>query len=229
MRKVNLLMFVVLILGLTIVQRDTVKRVAADCGDPECQMPQGGCPGQVWSGEPWCECLESPIIIDLNNDGYNLTDPANGVRFDLHGNGKTRQWSWTSGSSDEAFLALDRNGDGRITSGKELFGNNTDQPITEEPNGFIALSMFDTNGDRWINANDAIYRQLQLWIDSNHDGVSQQRELSSLNDKGVQGIACNYRLSKRSDRHGNRFRYKALARINGVERWVWDIFFLPGK
>jgi len=147
----------------------------------------------------------------------------------LDSNGRPEQLSWTSGGSDDAFLALDRDGDGLITSGRELFGNFTEQPVTEDPNGFIALGVFDTNGDHWIDANDAIYQRLQLWIDSNHDGVSQRRELFSLNDKGVEGISCNYRLSKRSDRYGNLFRFKALARINGVKRWVWDIFFLLGN
>ncbi|MGE0133369.1 MAG: hypothetical protein AB7U82_35265 [Blastocatellales bacterium] len=193
--------------------------------------PEQSCDGGLIWDFGACVCIQpgSPIIIDLDNNGYDLTDAANGVRFDLAGDGKRQQWSWTARGGDEAFLALDRDGDGRITSGLELFGNFTEQPVTEEPNGFIALGVFDTNGDRWINANDAIYQRLQLWIDSNHNGVSQPHELFSLSDKGVEGISCNYKLSKRSDRHGNRFRYKALARINGIECWVWDIFFLPGK
>jgi len=174
----------------------------------------------------WADCGPSPIIIDINGDGYDLTSAANGVRFDMYGNGRLQQLSWTSRGSDEAFLALDRNGDGRITSGKELFGNITEQPVTEEPNGFTALTVFDANGDHWIDARDPIYQRLQLWVDSNHDGVSQRRELFSLIAKGVEAISCDYRLSKRSDRYGNRFRFKALARINGVERGVWDIFFV---
>jgi hypothetical protein len=229
MREIKLLMFVILILGLIVMQPGTVKRVAADCGDPECQMPQGGCPGGVWAGEPNCECLESPIIIDLNNDGYNLTNAANGVRFDLRGDGKTHPWSWTARGSDDAFLALDRNGDGRITSGKELFGNNTEQPVSEEPNGFTALRVFDQNDDGWINEKDVVHQKLLLWVDANHDGVSQRQELQPLKPGKVEGVSLDYKLSKRSDRHGNQFKFKALARISGIERWVWDIFLLPGK
>lgn len=235
MRKVTLLMLVVLI-GLVTMQADLTKPVAAQtqyCTN--CPEPYGGyCNdwGVQWYwDEERCECVyqASPVVIDLDNDGYRLTNAADGVRFDLVGDGNPRQWSWTSRGSDEAFLVLDRNGDGRITSGKELFGDVTEQPVSEEPNGFTALAVFDTNGDGWIKADDAIYQRLQLWIDANHDGLSQQRELFSLSDKGVESISCNYRLSKRSDRHGNRFKFKAKARINGIERWVWDIFFLPGR
>jgi hypothetical protein len=234
MRKVTLLIFV-LLLGFVATQSDfTGFVIAQDCDDAnDCQEPYESYCAMQQEGSFWdpiaCACSETPIIIDLNNDGYNLTDGANGVQFDLIGIGKIRKWAWTSRGDDDAFLALDRNGDGRINNGNELFGNNTEQPVTEEPNGFTALAVFDANGDRWINANDAAYQRLRLWTDSNHDGVSQPPELSTLASKGVEGIACEYRLSKRSDRHGNRFRYKAKARINGAERWVWDVFLLPGK
>jgi hypothetical protein len=228
MRKVTLLIFVVLT-SLVIMQSDSTRRaMAQSCGDPPpppCVTPEI-CANQnlYWDG---CYCTgNSPIIIDLSGNGYKLTSAANGVWFDLPGNGRLQQWSWTSRDSDEAFLMLDRNGDGRITSGKELFGDVTEQPVTEEPNGFTALTVFDENGDHWIDASDPIYQRLQLWIDSNHDGVSQRRELFSLNEKGVEGISCDYRLSKRSDRYGNRFRFKARARVNGIERWVWDIFLV---
>jgi hypothetical protein len=226
MRKSIVFLFA-FIFGIFVTPNSSDKVIAQDCGDCHPQFCDGGL---IWDCSAGV-CIQpgSPIIIDLKDNGYDLTDPAHGVRFDISGDSKPRQWSWTARGADEAFLVLDRDGDGLITSGLELFGNFTEQPVTEEPNGFIALGVFDINDDHWIDANDAIYQQLQLWIDSNHDGVSQRRELSSLGVKGVEGIACDYRLSKRSDRHGNRFRYKALARINGTERWVWDIFFLPGK
>ncbi len=184
MRKSILFLFA-LILGIFATPTSSDRVTAQDC-EPSCQeQPCDG--GLIWD---WfaCVCIQpgSPIIIDLDNNGYDLTDAANGVRFDLAGDGKRRQWSWTARGSDEAFLVLDRNGDGRITSGLELFGNFTEQPVTEEPNGFTALAIFDANGDGWINANDPIYQRLQLWIDSNHNGVSQPHELFSLNEKGVE-------------------------------------------
>ncbi|MDX2044285.1 MAG: hypothetical protein SF097_23960 [Acidobacteriota bacterium] len=196
--------------------------------------PGGFCPPPqtaVWN-EVLCqyECQGgTPIIIDLDGDGYNLTNAANGVRFDLAGIGVRERWSWTERGSDEAFLALDRNGDGVINNGKELFGNFTDQPVTEEPNGFIALAMFDDNNDRWIDTGDAIYSRLLLWVDSNHDGVSQRGELHSLEWEGVERIGLDYRISRRSDQHGNNFRYRAKVEGRDLGRWAWDVILLRGN
>jgi len=229
MRAIIPLIFIIL-MSLLVVQPGEIKSVMAQScceqGSPPTSPPCYAPNNWRWYGEPDCywSCEESPIILDINNDGYNLTDAANGVPFDLQGGGTIAKWSWTSRGSDEAFLALDRNNDGRITSGKELFGSVTEQPVTEEPNGFLALAVFDKNNDRWIDRNDPIYQRLLLWKDSNHDGVSQQHELRPLSNSGVEGIGLDYKLSKRSDRYGNRFRYKAPVRIRGVEHWAWDVF-----
>jgi hypothetical protein len=192
---------------------------------PSTQCPSGGWNWQTstccWNCNPG-----TPIIIDLDNDNYNLTDAANGVMFDLRATGTPQRWSWTAGGSDDAFLALDRDNNGRIDSGKELFGNFTDQPISEEPNGFIALAMFDNNNDRWIDRNDAVFDRLVLWVDLNHDGISQSSELHLLNWGGVEGISLDYKESKRTDQHGNHFKYRAKVRGAQVGRWAWDVFLL---
>ena len=198
---------------------------------PPCAANQTCQTGCQWSSDlcRWENCgneYGSPIIIDLNNDGYDLTNAANGVRFDLEALGTRKQWSWTERRSDDAFLALDRDGDGRITNGKELFGNFTDQPTTEEPNGFVALAVFDDNNDRWIDKDDAVYRRLLLWVDSNHDGASQRSELHSLDWGGVDGIGLDYRVSKRSDQYGNNFKYRAPVRGRDLGRWAWDVFLV---
>lgn len=230
MRAIILLIFVIIILmSSLVVQTGEIKSVIAQSccvqGSPPSSPPCYAPNNWRWYPAPDCywSCEESPIILDINNDGYNLTNAANGVPFDLQGGGIITKWSWTSPGSDEAFLALDRNGDGRITSGKELFGSVTEQPVSEEPNGFLALAVFDENNDRWIDGNDAIYRRLLLWEDTNHDGVSQERELRLLSSK-VEGVGLDYKISKRSDQHGNRFRYRAPVRIGRVRSWAWDVF-----
>ncbi len=87
--------------------------------------------------------MDSPIILDLEGHGLSLTDAANGVMFDIRANGHPVQIAWTARGAANAFLALDRNGNGAIDSGAELFGNFTPQPPSEHANGFLALAQFD--------------------------------------------------------------------------------------
>ncbi|HEV7642916.1 MAG TPA: hypothetical protein VGO50_03155 [Pyrinomonadaceae bacterium] len=121
----------------------------------------------------------SPVVVDVLGNGFAMTSAANGVMFDLEGNGTPRQFSWIAANSDDSWLALDKNNNGTIDSGRELFGNVTSQPPPpdgEEMNGFLALAQYDTaafggNGDGKINQQDAIFSRLKLWQDENHNGV----------------------------------------------------------
>lgn len=177
----------------------------------------------------------SPIIIDLTGDGFALTSAANGVLFDISNTGHPVQIAWT-GNANNAFLALDRNGNGVINSGAELFGNFTPQPASAHPNGFLALAVYDDpahggNGDGIIDARDAIFSQLRLWVDANHDGISQPGELHTLPEMGIYSISLDYSLSERTDQYGNVFRYKARVNkgANGsadVGKSAYDVFLV---
>jgi hypothetical protein len=179
----------------------------------------------------------SPILIDIDNEGFELTSQPNGVIFDIYGKGVPIKLSWTSASHRNAFLALDRNGNGIIDSGKELFGNMTAQPPSDTPNGFLALAEFDKpenggNGDGIIDKRDKIFPSLLLWIDTNHDGVSQPSELHHLAEMGVESIDLKYTESSRTDQFGNRFRYRGrvgMTAARDVDRVIYDVFFVGPK
>jgi hypothetical protein len=176
----------------------------------------------------------SPVVIDVAGDGFNLTDAPTGVPFDLDGDGVREQLSWTASGSDDAWLALDRNQNGQIDGGSELFGNFTPQPSSTAPNGFNALAAFDRadaggNSDGWIGAADAVFGRLRLWRDENHDGLSQPAELRSLGEAGISGISTEYRDGGRRDRWGNRFQYRGKvqnAEGRHVGQWAYDVFLM---
>jgi hypothetical protein len=184
-----------------------------------------------------CICANaSPIIIDVEGEGFHLTSPENGVNFDIGAVGFKDRIGWTDPKYHNAFLVLDRNHDNVIDSGKELFGGATQQPLSDDPNGFRALAVFDLpenggNGDGIIDSLDSVWSELRLWIDANHDGVSQSQELHRLEEEGVYSIALDYKLSPMRDAFANQFAYKGRVNVRNhppgdeVDRIIYDVIF----
>ena len=202
----------------------------------ECQWGTEGCPSGYFNAAGCCQPYTmSPILIDVDGSGFQMTDAVNGVLYDFYGIQQKLQISWTAQGSTNAWLVLDRNGNAVIDSAKEMFGNITPQSRSTNANGFLALAEYDKaanggNSDGVIDHSDAIFLSLRLWQDKNHNGVSEWSELQSLLDRNIESISLDFRESKRVDQYGNQFRYRAKVKDSkGVQlgRWAWDVFLIP--
>lgn len=123
-----------------------------------------------------------PLIFDLDGDGIEVSSVRDGVQFDITGDGVAEQTAFVTGG--DAFLALDRNANGAIDDGTELFGDHHGAE-----NGIEELRKFDNNRDGFIDANDAVFRQLRLFVDKNGDGKSQEDELLTLEEQNITKIS----------------------------------------
>jgi hypothetical protein len=174
----------------------------------------------------------SPVILDPAGEGFHLTGVEDGVYFDIAAMGRATKTSWTENTSSNAWLVLDRNCNGYIDDAKELFGSSTPQPASDTPNGFLALAVFDQpdhggNGDGFIDSHDDIWTKLRLWVDKNHNGLSEPEELYTLEQLGIGKIDLLYQESRKTDENGNLFRYRARIWTTKGERgnrWAYDVF-----
>ena len=135
-----------------------------------------------------------PLTFDLNGDGLNTVgvSTTNPILFDHNADGIKTGTGWVQ--PDDAFLVLDKNGNGTIDNGRELFGDATLKSNGQlASNGFDALADLDTianggNADGIVNASDTQYAGLRLWRDLNQDGISQTGELFTLASQNIIGI-----------------------------------------
>jgi hypothetical protein len=155
-----------------------------------------------------------------------LEDP---VLFDINGDGVLNRMAWTEAGADEAFLWQDKNENGVVDNGAELLLYGFDVLAAGDllPHEDIG---FGGDGNGVLDTRDRLWSQLKLWIDANHDGMSQAHEIFSLAEKGVLSIDLNYRWFGRRDRHGNLFKYGSAVTLldghgNPINSRVYDVYF----
>jgi len=147
-----------------------------------------------------------PLSIDIDRDGVISTlHKDHGVHFDLDNSGFSESTSWIA--SSDGLLVLDRNADGQIDAGAELFGTETVlSDGTFASNGFEASADLDENKDGMLSAADEMFSSLRVWIDGNSDGISTEAELHTLMSLGIESISTQYQVTPRLDANGVEHR-----------------------
>ena len=166
-----------------------------------------------------------PLVLDLGGDGIITTGLDAGVYFDHDGDGFKELSGFVN--SDDGLLVLDRNEDGKISDGNELFGDSTrliDGSIAQH--GFAALSEFDDQKDGKIDKNDAIFEKLRIFQDFNQNGQADEGELFSLDEKKIASLNLTYEDSSFVDKFGNIHRQLGTYLTDsGEERTMTDVVF----
>ena len=170
----------------------------------------------------------SPIVIDLGNDGINSHALNYTINFDLDNNGFKEATGWVSG--DDALLAIDKNNNGIIDNGSELFGNKSisdsafSYTNSSLNNGFETLKSYDSNNDGIIDSQDAEFDKLLLWQDKNGNAITDNGELIKLSDK-VSSIDLNY-TNTDINNNSNTIKQTSTATLNdGTKVKADDIWF----
>jgi hypothetical protein len=180
----------------------------------------------------WAQC--SPIVVDTHKDGVQLGPAGRTVSFDVNADGFPDTVQWVRRGGDEAFLALDRNRNGVVDDGSELFGVGT--PLLEggkAPNGFVGLAQYDQpllggNNDGVISRADAIWPELTLWLYSNADGVASRNEMRRPESFGLTSFGTIPKVQRVTDPAGNSLPYWAWAGAAGrpPRTLMVDVYFL---
>jgi hypothetical protein len=157
-----------------------------------------------------------PLIIDIDGDGVELTSMEDGVSFDIRGNGSKVQVAGVE--PDDGLLVLDRNENGIIDSGKELFGDQNGAP-----HGFAELGKYDHDENGLIDSSDPVFDKLQVYRDFNRDGFSQKNELFHLKKMGIHSISLAFTKSEDSQVNGNSLLYEGWYTLrDGSKRSLTD-------
>ena len=165
-----------------------------------------------------------PIVLDISGLGITTKSVTAGVYYDLDNNGFAEKTGWIDAKS--GILVLDRDGNGKIEAGKELFGDRTilDDGKTAS-SGFAALAALDSNHDGVIDAKDAKFSELRIWIDKDGNGVSTPDELLTLEEAGIKSLNLSNEFVGKVDENGNTIaRVGSFTRTDGTTADMKEFF-----
>jgi Ca2+-binding RTX toxin-like protein len=161
----------------------------------------------------------SPLVLDIKGDGINLTSLSGSAPyFDLGATGFAHKTGWIGSGS--GLLALDRNGNGVIDSGLELFGT-----AGAASDGFAALRTLDSNHDNVIDANDVAFSQLRVWIDADRDALTDAGELLTLAELGIASISLTATGVTQTNAGNTIKLISSYTLSNGTQRAIADVYF----
>jgi hypothetical protein len=166
----------------------------------------------------------SPLVLDLNGDGVQTLNLDLGTQFDLLNTGAKQSVGWVD--KHDGLLVMDLNHDGIVNSGAELMGTSTrlaSGALAED--GWAALAQYDANTDGVIDAKDAVFQDLQVWVDANSNGVSEAAELKTLADVGVLRIDLKHDNALTSQ-NGNLLQgFSSFTTTDGQSHQIVDAWF----
>ncbi len=191
-------------------------RMRQDLGDPNAGLTETeaaakrGEAAQYDSNNHRIDGQFRPIALDLNGDGRInvLSNDQASARYDWNSSGFVADTGWLA--SGEGFLCLDRNFNGSIETGLELFSN---ADVSDDAKGVRSLAWVDANGDGTIDASDPVFQALQVWRDDG-DGTQEAGELSSLSSLGITSLEY---LNGRFVRNGQYFALQSQALETSAE------------
>ena len=171
----------------------------------------------------------SPLALDLDGDGVETVGTEYQVYFDHNGNGYAELTGWID--SDDGLLTYDRNQNGNIDSGNELFGNHFQLSVSGfGRNGFVALADLDSDSNQLIDSNDTAWDRLGIWQDFNFSGKVDPGELNSLANFGVKELSLSYTSGEGIDWNGNDHRQEAeYIREDGSTSQLTDVWFITNS
>jgi hypothetical protein len=166
----------------------------------------------------------TPIALDLDGHGVNTLAAAQGVNFDLLGTGDVHKVGWVAGG--DGLLVMDRNHDGVINNGSELFGMGTILASGKRAHdGYAAMAEQDSNHDGKLDAKDAHWKELKVWVDGNHDGKTDAGELKSLDELGIASIGLNATQDGGIDNGNLVGLVSSYTKTDGSTHQVADVWF----